>query len=84
MIKVGRLSEEKEVAYSRTIDDVTAMYKKLSVLRDGATDEQIAVMNDCLEHAQLFIDSDIAVATLTAAKREEVRALWSEGEPERR
>lgn len=84
MIKVGRLSEEKEVAYSKTIDDVTAMYAALSKLRDKATPEQIVVMSDCLEHAQLFVDSDIAVARLTAAKREEVRALWSEGEPERR
>lgn len=84
MIKVGRLSEDKEVAYSNTIDDVTAMYATLSKLRDSATPEQIVVMNDCLEHAQLFVDSDIAVARLTAAKREEVRALWSEGEPERR
>lgn len=84
MIKVGRLSEKKEAAYSKTIDDVTAMYKKLSLLRDSATPEQIVVMNDCLEHAQLFVDSDIAVARLTAVKREEVRALWSEGENERR
>jgi len=84
MIKVGRLSEEKEAAYSKTIDDVTAMYATLSKLRDSATDEQIAVMNDCLEHAQLFVDSDIAAARLTVAKREEVRALWSGGQPERR
>lgn len=84
MIKVGRLSEEKEVAYSKTIDDVTLMYAVLSKLSDSATPEQIAVMNDCLEHAQLFVDSDIAVARLTAAKREEVRALWSKGEPEKK
>ena len=121
MIRVGRLSEEKEIAYSNTIDDVISMYKRLSLFLGGATYQEEAalaggatavrgatyqedaalaggatavglissmnayrvVMNDCLEHLQLFVDSDIAVARLTVAKREEVRALWTEGDTER-
>lgn len=83
MIKVGRLSEEKEIAYSETIDDVTSMYTALSKLAER-TSEQAAVMADCLEHAQLFVDSDISVARLTTEKRDTIRAIWAEGDPERR
>lgn len=83
MIRVGRLSEEKELNYSRTIDDVTSMYTALSKLAER-TSEQATVMADCLEHAQLFVDSDISVARLTTEKRDAIRAIWAEADPDRR
>jgi hypothetical protein len=83
MIRVGRLSEEKELKYSRTIDDVTSMYTALSKLVER-TSSQETVMADCLEHAQLFVDSDISVARLTAEKRDAIRAIWAEADPDRR
>lgn len=83
MIARGRLSEEKEIAYSKTIDDVISMYTALSKLA-RRTSAQAVVMADCLEHAQLFVDSDISVARLTAEKRDAIRAIWAEADPDRR
>lgn len=84
MMRIGRLSEQREARYSNAIDDVLLMYNRLSEIEEK-TVQQDAVMNSCLSHARLFVDSDIAVARLSVVRRNEIKSIWEEeqSEPER-
>jgi hypothetical protein len=87
MMRIGRLSEQREALYSEAIYDVLSTYNRLSEIEEK-TSQQDAVMNSCLSHAQLFVDSDIAVARLSVVRRNEIKSIWEEepsepeGEPE--
>jgi hypothetical protein len=83
MMRIGRLSEEREARYSNAIDDVLLMYNRLSEIEEKTT-QQDAVMKSCLSHARLFVDSDIAVARLSVVRRNEIKSIWEEepSEPE--